>query len=207
MSNLPMEVVEMLGQTIAKVVPVTIALALIFSVLTHFWACNPGAQWWRKRELVTDICYWFLVPVFGRILRIGLLIGGFGGFLPGLERATVEQGGGEGRAGAPSAAIVLEHVFRMQRGEHEPRARHSERMAESDRATVRIYMGGVIGKELVSAFDPFLGLQQKQLDDLVQRQRDELARMVQTVVVATGLALALALGIGSLVVSRIDSAA
>jgi len=36
--NLPGEVVEMLGQTVAKVVPVTIALALVFSVLAHFWA-------------------------------------------------------------------------------------------------------------------------------------------------------------------------
>ena len=42
MSTLPMEVVAMLGQTIAKVVPITIVLALVFSVLTHFWACNPG---------------------------------------------------------------------------------------------------------------------------------------------------------------------
>src|SRR5216684_5810272 len=74
MSNLPLEVVEMLGQTIAKVVPVTVALALVFSVLSHFWACNPGKPWWRKRELVTDICYWFLVPLFARVFRIGLLV-------------------------------------------------------------------------------------------------------------------------------------
>src|SRR5258706_3776105 len=74
MSNLPLEVVEMLGQTIAKVVPVTIVVALVFSVLTHFWACNPGTPWWRKRELITDICYWFFVPVFARVLRIGLLV-------------------------------------------------------------------------------------------------------------------------------------
>jgi sterol desaturase/sphingolipid hydroxylase (fatty acid hydroxylase superfamily) len=78
MSNLPLEVVELLGQTIMKVVPVTIALALVFSVLTHFWACNPGKPWWRKRELATDICYWFFVPVFGRVLRIGLLVVGAG---------------------------------------------------------------------------------------------------------------------------------
>ena len=78
MSNLPLEVVEMLGQTIAKVVPVTIALALVFSVLTHFWACNPGKPWWRKRELVTDICYWFFVPLFARVFRIGLLVLGAG---------------------------------------------------------------------------------------------------------------------------------
>jgi sterol desaturase/sphingolipid hydroxylase (fatty acid hydroxylase superfamily) len=80
MSNLPMEVVEMLGQTIAKVVPVTIVLALIFTVLAHFWACNPGKPWWRKRELVTDVCYWFFVPLFTRVFRIGLLVVGAGLF-------------------------------------------------------------------------------------------------------------------------------
>jgi sterol desaturase/sphingolipid hydroxylase (fatty acid hydroxylase superfamily) len=73
-----MEVAEMLGQTIAKVVPITLVLALVFSVLTHFWACNPGKPWWRKRELVTDICYWFFVPLFARVLRIGLLVLGAG---------------------------------------------------------------------------------------------------------------------------------
>jgi len=80
MSNLPMEVVEMFGQTIVKVVPVTIALALVFTALTHFWACNPGKPWWRKRELVTDICYWFFVPLFARVFRIGLLVVGTGFF-------------------------------------------------------------------------------------------------------------------------------
>src|SRR5580704_10010841 len=78
MSNLPLEVVEMFGQTIAKVVPITILLAVVFSVLTHFWACNPGTPWWRERELVTDICYWFFVPVFARVLRIGLMVLGAG---------------------------------------------------------------------------------------------------------------------------------
>jgi sterol desaturase/sphingolipid hydroxylase (fatty acid hydroxylase superfamily) len=68
----------MLGGTIVKVVPVTIVLALVFSVLSYFWACNPGTPWWRKRELVTDICYWFFVPLFARVLRIGLLVLGAG---------------------------------------------------------------------------------------------------------------------------------
>jgi len=36
MSNLPLEVAVMFGETIAKVVPVTIGLAVVFSVLTHF---------------------------------------------------------------------------------------------------------------------------------------------------------------------------
>src|ERR1041384_2941252 len=73
MSTLPMEVIEVVGQTMVKVVPVTIGLALAFTVLSHFWACNPGKPWWRKRELVTDICHWFLVQRTGPILRIGVL--------------------------------------------------------------------------------------------------------------------------------------
>jgi len=64
----------MLGQTIEKVVPITIVLALVFTVLSHFSACNPAAPWWRKRELVTDIVYWFFVPVFARVFRIGLMV-------------------------------------------------------------------------------------------------------------------------------------
>jgi sterol desaturase/sphingolipid hydroxylase (fatty acid hydroxylase superfamily) len=74
MPNLALEVVDMFAQTIAKVIPITIVLALVFSLLTHFWACNPGKPWWRKRELVTDICYWFFVPLFARVLRIGLMV-------------------------------------------------------------------------------------------------------------------------------------
>lgn len=67
----------MMGDTIIKIVPITIVLALTFSVLEHCWACNPDIKpWWRKSELVTDICYWFFVPVFARVMRIGLLIVG-----------------------------------------------------------------------------------------------------------------------------------
>jgi sterol desaturase/sphingolipid hydroxylase (fatty acid hydroxylase superfamily) len=74
MPNLSMEVLVMLGQTIEKVVPITIVLALVFTVLSYFWACNPSAPWWRKREIVTDLVYWFFVPVFARVFRIGLLV-------------------------------------------------------------------------------------------------------------------------------------
>jgi sterol desaturase/sphingolipid hydroxylase (fatty acid hydroxylase superfamily) len=62
------------GETVMKNVPISIALALFFTILTQFWACNPGKSWWRKRDLVTDLCYWFLIPVITRFLRIGLLI-------------------------------------------------------------------------------------------------------------------------------------
>lgn len=63
-----------LGLTMFQIVPVIIALALVFTVLNHFWACNPGKPWWRKKELVTDIVYWFVIPLMARSLRIGLLV-------------------------------------------------------------------------------------------------------------------------------------
>ena len=67
-------VVHSIGATLLKVVPVSIALGAAFAVLSFFWACNPGRPWWRKRELVTDLCYWFIIPLFARYLRIGLLV-------------------------------------------------------------------------------------------------------------------------------------
>ena len=131
MSNLPLEVVEMLGQTIAKVVPITIGLALVFSVLTHFWACNPGTPWWRKRELVTDICYWFFVPLFARVLRIGLLVLGAGvvfnihdadeliafydnGHGPLADAAAVAAGGAVPGAVGLHAVLAAPHVSRRR---------------------------------------------------------------------------------------------
>ena len=73
---MPLQVAEMLGETIIKVVPITIAVALVFTVLSHFWACNPGKPWWRKSEIITDVCYWFFVPVICRVVRISLLVTG-----------------------------------------------------------------------------------------------------------------------------------
>jgi sterol desaturase/sphingolipid hydroxylase (fatty acid hydroxylase superfamily) len=78
MSNPFLEVALLLGETIEKVAPTTLVLALVFTVLSHFWACNPGAPWWKRRELVTDIVYWFFVPLFTRVMRIGLLVLGAG---------------------------------------------------------------------------------------------------------------------------------
>jgi sterol desaturase/sphingolipid hydroxylase (fatty acid hydroxylase superfamily) len=69
-------VIESLGATFLRLIPISILLGLVFAVLTFFWACNPGRPWWRKRELVTDICYWFIIPLLSRYLRIGFLIVG-----------------------------------------------------------------------------------------------------------------------------------
>ncbi len=69
-----LELLHMWGETILKIVPVTIGLAIVFSGLSYFWACNPGKPWWHKKELATDLCYWFFVPVLTRMVRIGLLV-------------------------------------------------------------------------------------------------------------------------------------
>lgn len=67
-------VVHTIGMAVLGLLPISIALGIVFAVLTFFWACNPGRPWWRRRELATDICYWFIIPLISRYLRIGLLI-------------------------------------------------------------------------------------------------------------------------------------
>jgi sterol desaturase/sphingolipid hydroxylase (fatty acid hydroxylase superfamily) len=64
------------SQTLTKNIPMSLGLAGVFTVLTWFWACNPGRPWWRKADIVTDLCYWFFIPVITRYLRIGMLIAG-----------------------------------------------------------------------------------------------------------------------------------
>ena len=66
-------VVEIAGATFVKIVPITIVLGVVFAALTAWSACNPGRPWWRKREIVTDVCYWFLIPLIARFFRIGML--------------------------------------------------------------------------------------------------------------------------------------
>jgi sterol desaturase/sphingolipid hydroxylase (fatty acid hydroxylase superfamily) len=69
-----MSVVEVAGQTLLKILPITIAMGIVFAVLTHWSACNPGKPWWRKREIVTDVLYWFFIPLIARFVRIGLMV-------------------------------------------------------------------------------------------------------------------------------------
>ncbi|MGH6675018.1 MAG: sterol desaturase family protein [Xanthobacteraceae bacterium] len=74
MTQLFLTIVMSVGETFMRTVPISIALAAVFTVLTWFWACNPGRPWWRKRDLVTDLCYWLFIPVITRYLRIGMLV-------------------------------------------------------------------------------------------------------------------------------------
>jgi sterol desaturase/sphingolipid hydroxylase (fatty acid hydroxylase superfamily) len=71
-----LSVLEVAGQTLLKLIPISIALGIVFAVLAHWSACNPGRPWWCKREIVTDVLYWFLIPLGARFVRIGLMVTG-----------------------------------------------------------------------------------------------------------------------------------
>jgi sterol desaturase/sphingolipid hydroxylase (fatty acid hydroxylase superfamily) len=77
-----------MGMTIAKLAAILLVFGVAFAILSYFWTCNPGRPWWRKRELATDLCYYFVIPLFTRYLRIGLLVLG-GAWLFGV---TTEEG-------------------------------------------------------------------------------------------------------------------
>lgn len=67
-------VIQGMGVTVFHLLPILLVLGAAFAVLSCFWACNPGRPWWQRRDLVTDLCYWFVIPLFARYLRIGLLV-------------------------------------------------------------------------------------------------------------------------------------
>ena len=54
---------QVVGESFAKIFPITIAMGIGFAVLTHFFACNPGKPWWQKKEIATDVVYWFAIPL------------------------------------------------------------------------------------------------------------------------------------------------
>jgi len=69
-------IVAQIGVTFAHLLPYLVAAGAVFPILSFRYACNKASPWWRSPELLTDLCYWFVVPVFTRFLRIGLLVAG-----------------------------------------------------------------------------------------------------------------------------------
>jgi len=60
--------------TLLRLMPYVAGMGVVFAALSWFTPCNEGKPWWEKRGLVTDLCYWFIVPVFTRYGRIGFTI-------------------------------------------------------------------------------------------------------------------------------------
>jgi sterol desaturase/sphingolipid hydroxylase (fatty acid hydroxylase superfamily) len=71
-----LSIVGVAGETMLKIMPISIAMGLVFAVLSQWSACNPGRAWWHKREIITDVCYWFLIPLIARFVRFGLMVMG-----------------------------------------------------------------------------------------------------------------------------------
>ena len=56
--------------------PWAIGLSILFTALTMFQsqACNPGRPWWKSRDLLTDVQYFFLVPIIAPYARLIVML-------------------------------------------------------------------------------------------------------------------------------------
>jgi len=68
------EVIAGYSHTFLRFVPYLVGMGVVFAALSAFSPCNAGRPWWRKKGLVTDLCYWFVVPVLTRYGRIGFTV-------------------------------------------------------------------------------------------------------------------------------------
>ncbi len=68
-------VIQALGQSTVSVWLLLTILGLLFTIVSWIARpCNPGRPWWRKSDVVTDVCYWFVIPVVSGYARIWLLV-------------------------------------------------------------------------------------------------------------------------------------
>ncbi len=45
--------------------------AVVFGVLTRIWPCNPESHYWRSgRQILCDLCYWLIVPLVTRYVKL-----------------------------------------------------------------------------------------------------------------------------------------
>jgi sterol desaturase/sphingolipid hydroxylase (fatty acid hydroxylase superfamily) len=67
---------EHLGGLIIGQLPWGIGLAVLFTVLSLFQsqACNPGRHWWQSRDLLTDVHYFFVLPIITPYVKIITLV-------------------------------------------------------------------------------------------------------------------------------------
>ncbi len=78
-----------IGNTWLHTAKIVGGFALVFAVLARLMPCNPGMYWWKNvRGFLTDLIYWFIVPLFFGYCRIALLFAGivicYGGHEPTL---------------------------------------------------------------------------------------------------------------------------
>ena len=72
--QLALTLIDGVTHTLGRVVPYLIAMGIGFALVSRFSPGNQGRPWWEKRGLVTDICYWLVVPLLARYGRIGIAV-------------------------------------------------------------------------------------------------------------------------------------
>jgi hypothetical protein len=65
-------VLDVAGEALLKLVPVSIALGAVFALLEQWSACNPGRPCWNKRQIVTNVAYRLMIPLMARCVRTNL---------------------------------------------------------------------------------------------------------------------------------------
>src|ERR1700749_4405936 len=74
LSGIAADVISNFAGTLGRTLPYMAAMGGGFSVLSTLSPCNKGRPWWEKRGLVTDLCYWLIVPLMTRYARIGFTV-------------------------------------------------------------------------------------------------------------------------------------
>ena len=72
--QLALSVADQIAHTLGRILPYLVAMGAGFALLSWLSPGNKGRPWWEKRGLVTDICYWLVVPVLQRFGRIGFTV-------------------------------------------------------------------------------------------------------------------------------------
>jgi sterol desaturase/sphingolipid hydroxylase (fatty acid hydroxylase superfamily) len=74
LSETAITIVAGVTHTLGRVLPYLLAMGVAFALLSWLSPGNKGKPWWEKRGLVTDICYWLVVPLLSRYGRIGFAV-------------------------------------------------------------------------------------------------------------------------------------
>jgi len=85
--DLAISVANGIAHTLGRVLPYLIAMGIGFALISWLSPGNKGRPWWEKRGLVTDICYWLVVPLLQRYGRIGFTVL-FTAYLLGINTAN-----------------------------------------------------------------------------------------------------------------------
>lgn len=68
------DIVEMVLDTWTGIMLYLLAMGAGFWVLTRLFPMNSNIRWWRREQLVTDLCYWLLLPLVTRYVKLFFLI-------------------------------------------------------------------------------------------------------------------------------------